>query len=237
MPKHELLDEVWGDRFVSESALTSRIKAARRAVGDDGAAQRVIRTSFGRGYQFVRRRRETVLETPCPGSGPTASRRRTSSRRSGSATTDDGTRIAYALVGDGPPLVKAANWMTHLDFERAARSGSHWIEDLSHDRSLLRYDERGLRAVGLGRRPVRLRRLGRRPVAVVDAAGSTASRCSACPRAPRWPSPSPCAIPSGSAGSCCTARTPGGGWNGPTRTSSCAAAALDIELATGRLGE
>ena len=40
--KNELLDSVWGDRFVSESALTSRIKAARRAVGDDGARQRVI---------------------------------------------------------------------------------------------------------------------------------------------------------------------------------------------------
>ena len=51
--KEELLDSVWGDRFVSESALTSRIKEARRAVGDDGQAQRVIRTVHGRGYRFV----------------------------------------------------------------------------------------------------------------------------------------------------------------------------------------
>ena len=36
VPKEELLDTVWGDRFVSESALTSRIKSARRAVGDNG---------------------------------------------------------------------------------------------------------------------------------------------------------------------------------------------------------
>ena len=35
--KNDLLDNVWGDRFVSESALTTRIKSARRAVGDDGA--------------------------------------------------------------------------------------------------------------------------------------------------------------------------------------------------------
>ena len=35
--KAELLDSVWGDRFVSESALTSRIKAARRAVGETTA--------------------------------------------------------------------------------------------------------------------------------------------------------------------------------------------------------
>ena len=51
--KEELLDTVWGDRFVSESALTSRIKAARRAVGDDGTRQAVIATVHGRGYRVV----------------------------------------------------------------------------------------------------------------------------------------------------------------------------------------
>ena len=51
--KEELLDEVWGDRFVSASALTTRVKAARHAVGDDGARQAVIRTVHGKGYQFV----------------------------------------------------------------------------------------------------------------------------------------------------------------------------------------
>ena len=51
--KEELLDAIWGDRFVSESALTSRVKAARRAVGDDGQAQRVIKTVHARGYHFV----------------------------------------------------------------------------------------------------------------------------------------------------------------------------------------
>jgi predicted ATPase/DNA-binding winged helix-turn-helix (wHTH) protein len=58
--KEELLDEIWGDRFVSESALTSRVKAARRAVGDDGQAQRVIKTIHARGYQFVAEVRTTA---------------------------------------------------------------------------------------------------------------------------------------------------------------------------------
>jgi DNA-binding winged helix-turn-helix (wHTH) protein len=53
VPKEELLDIVWGNRFVSESALTSRVKAARQAIGDDGRSQRLIRTARGRGYQFV----------------------------------------------------------------------------------------------------------------------------------------------------------------------------------------
>jgi DNA-binding winged helix-turn-helix (wHTH) protein len=51
--KSELFDTVWGGRFVGEAALTSRIKAARRALGDDGGTQRYIRTVRGRGYQFV----------------------------------------------------------------------------------------------------------------------------------------------------------------------------------------
>lgn len=51
--KEELLDNVWGDRFVSESALTSRIKSARQALGDSGREQAVIRTAHGRGYRFV----------------------------------------------------------------------------------------------------------------------------------------------------------------------------------------
>ena len=51
--KTELLDSVWGDRFVSESALTTQIKALRRAVGDTGRDQRIVRTVHGRGYMFV----------------------------------------------------------------------------------------------------------------------------------------------------------------------------------------
>ena len=51
--KEELLDAIWGDRFVSESALTTRIKVVRQAVGDDGSQQLIIRTVHGKGYEFV----------------------------------------------------------------------------------------------------------------------------------------------------------------------------------------
>src|SRR6516162_2144623 len=53
VPKTELLDQIWGNRFVTESALSSRIKSARRAVGDTGRDQRIIKTVYGRGYRFV----------------------------------------------------------------------------------------------------------------------------------------------------------------------------------------
>jgi DNA-binding winged helix-turn-helix (wHTH) protein/tetratricopeptide (TPR) repeat protein len=65
--KEELLDEVWGDRFVSEAAITTTLRTARIAVGDTGKEQRLIRTVFRRGYQFV----GTVVRT-VPGAGPEA---------------------------------------------------------------------------------------------------------------------------------------------------------------------
>ena len=51
--RDELLDVVWHGRIVSEATLGSRIKAARQAIGDDGAAQRLIRTLHGRGFRFL----------------------------------------------------------------------------------------------------------------------------------------------------------------------------------------
>jgi predicted ATPase/DNA-binding winged helix-turn-helix (wHTH) protein len=51
--KEELLEKLWPDRFVSETTLTSRLKEARKAVGDTGKDQTVIRTHHGRGYRFV----------------------------------------------------------------------------------------------------------------------------------------------------------------------------------------
>lgn len=51
--KEEIFAAIWGDRIVSDAALSSQIKAARRALGDDGASQRMIATVHGRGFRFV----------------------------------------------------------------------------------------------------------------------------------------------------------------------------------------
>lgn len=51
--RDEIIERIWDGRIVSESALDSRIKSARRAVGDDGRAQRLIRTQHGVGFRFV----------------------------------------------------------------------------------------------------------------------------------------------------------------------------------------
>jgi pimeloyl-ACP methyl ester carboxylesterase/DNA-binding CsgD family transcriptional regulator len=58
-------------------------------------------------------------------------------------TSFDGVGLAYAIDGDGPPLVKASNWMTHLDYERQSPVWRHWVRELSRGRTLVRYDERG----------------------------------------------------------------------------------------------
>lgn len=147
--KEELLDAVWGDRFVSESALTSRIKAARRAVGDDGRAQRLIRTVHGRGYQFV----GDVEERPAAPTTPTGAPADPAGTATSAAaappqeirfcTTRDGVRLAYAFTGDGPPLVKVANWLSHLDYDRESPVWRHWLVELSRRFRLVRYDERG----------------------------------------------------------------------------------------------
>jgi len=53
VPKQELRRYVWPDVFVSEAALASALKDLRRALGDDGAHQKVVRTLRRRGYRFV----------------------------------------------------------------------------------------------------------------------------------------------------------------------------------------
>lgn len=131
--KAELLDTVWGDRFVSESALTSRLKAARRAVGDDGRQQRVIATVHGVGYRFV-----APVHATAPAQVETAPVQQIRYCMAG-----DGVRIAYARSGSGRPLVKVANWLTHLDLEWNSVIWGHWIEELSRRHELIRYDERG----------------------------------------------------------------------------------------------
>lgn len=59
------------------------------------------------------------------------------------ASTPDGVRIAYATSGAGPPLVKAANWLSHLEFDWDSPVWRHWLRDLAFDHTLIRYDERG----------------------------------------------------------------------------------------------
>ena len=57
--------------------------------------------------------------------------------------TPDGVRLAYATSGSGPPLVKAANWMNHLEYDWESPVWGHFFRGLSRDHRLIRYDARG----------------------------------------------------------------------------------------------
>ena len=104
----------------------SRIKAARRAIGDDGPPS----------AHRHRARRGLPLRRGGPrrgcGSRPRTGRSRNRGHRrrdphetskSAIAAPAVASRIAYAATGSGPPLVKAANWLTHLDLEWDSPSG------------------------------------------------------------------------------------------------------------------
>jgi pimeloyl-ACP methyl ester carboxylesterase/DNA-binding CsgD family transcriptional regulator len=86
-------------------------------------------------------------------------------------TSADGVRIAYAISGSGPPLVKVGTWMTHVELDWESSVWRPWLRELSRDHTLFRYDARGC---GLSDREVpelSFEAWVRDLEAVVDAAG------------------------------------------------------------------
>ena len=58
-------------------------------------------------------------------------------------TAPDGTRIAIAAVGSGPPLVRSAHWLSHVEHDLASPVWGPWLAELSRDHTYIRYDQRG----------------------------------------------------------------------------------------------
>jgi pimeloyl-ACP methyl ester carboxylesterase len=58
-------------------------------------------------------------------------------------TAQDGVRIAYAKVGSGPPLLKTANWLNHLEFDWESPVWRHFFRTFAKEHTLIRYDSRG----------------------------------------------------------------------------------------------
>jgi pimeloyl-ACP methyl ester carboxylesterase len=150
VPKNELMDAVWGGRFVTEAAVTSRIKQARRAVGDDGQAQQVIRTVHGRGYRFVAP--VTVLDGPraSPAAGRFA---RQVSRLAAPIryTLSDGLHVAYQVTGGGDrDIVLISGFVSHLEIDWADPRHARFLDGLGAMGRLIRFDKRG---TGMSDRP------------------------------------------------------------------------------------
>jgi pimeloyl-ACP methyl ester carboxylesterase/DNA-binding CsgD family transcriptional regulator len=58
-------------------------------------------------------------------------------------TAPDGVRLAYSMHGHGPPLVRVATWLTHLELDWASPVWRHWLDRLGESHTVVRYDERG----------------------------------------------------------------------------------------------
>jgi len=58
-------------------------------------------------------------------------------------TTSDGVKLAYAVSGEGPPLVMSATWLTHLEHQWRSLAWRPWLDAFSPGHKLLRYDSRG----------------------------------------------------------------------------------------------
>jgi pimeloyl-ACP methyl ester carboxylesterase/DNA-binding winged helix-turn-helix (wHTH) protein len=140
--KQELLDTVWPETTVEENNLNHNVSVLRKALGERATGQQYIETVPRVGYRFAAPVEATVAPVR-PSTPPTPSPAAKARQEIRYCTTSDGVRLAYATTGNGPPLVKASNWLTNLDFEWGSPIWRHWYSELSRHHRLVRYDERG----------------------------------------------------------------------------------------------
>jgi DNA-binding winged helix-turn-helix (wHTH) protein/pimeloyl-ACP methyl ester carboxylesterase len=136
--KQELLDTVWPGTTVEENNLNHNVSVLRKALGEKATGQQYIETVPRVGYRFA-----APVDAAVPQTGASAASTAKARQEIRYCTTSDGVRLAYATTGSGPPLVKASNWLTHLDFEWGSPIWRHWYTALSLHHRLVRYDERG----------------------------------------------------------------------------------------------
>ena len=143
--REELLDKLWQGKVVTDSALGARLKDARKAVGDSGTRQEVIKTFHGRGYQFIAEASEVTTDSPAPETQASSKIAPGLSEQSPVrfCSSADGASIAHAEVGEGYPLVAVGSWMSHLEEDWSNPMWGHYLRHLAGDFRLIRYDQRG----------------------------------------------------------------------------------------------
>ncbi|MEM8816529.1 MAG: alpha/beta fold hydrolase [Pseudomonadota bacterium] len=135
----------WSEANPYDTEAAVFLLAALRRLGEDGEVQRLS-------LEFADRFKKAGIAWPPVnnGGGAPADGRSVPSERQLLArqsihfcTAADGARIAYASVGEGAPLVKAANWLSHLELDWDAPIWSPLFRELAIDHQFVRYDERG----------------------------------------------------------------------------------------------
>jgi TolB-like protein len=115
--RDEILEKVWDGRVVSDSAVASRVKSARKALGDDGKAQRFIRTIHGQGFRFVAQVRVERFEPSLPAT-VVAAPAGAATAQSADAAVDAGSRpsiavLPFGLLGDAGAYSAIADALPH----------------------------------------------------------------------------------------------------------------------------
>ncbi|MDU8911147.1 alpha/beta fold hydrolase [Aestuariicoccus sp. MJ-SS9] len=137
--RDEIVAAVWGGRIVSESAISARIAAARKAVGDDGKAQKVIRTVARRGLQMVA---EIAYPTDAAPNG-TSQPKPVTPPRVRYTSNPRGQMLAYTLFGTGPPVLNVSFFARSIEREWHVGTRRTILESLAQDHEVACYDEIG----------------------------------------------------------------------------------------------
>lgn len=166
--RDRMVEEVWGGRIVSESAISACIAAARKAVGDNGKAQAVIRTVVRRGLMLVAEvTREAVAWPSVPAQAPAATVQRIRYCRS-----EDGRAVAYAVSGEGPPVLRFGPPLTNdLEMEWAYGLYRSCISSMALHTRYLRFDNVGSGQSERVLRDIDFETEARDAAAVADAVG------------------------------------------------------------------
>lgn len=151
--KDEIIATIWDGRAISDDALSSRIRAARRAIGDDGREQRLIRTLHRVGYRFEA---TVTLHVDTPGRTQSITPRDNDGRQKDDETPaatgepeagffkDRKNRsIGYSTLGNGPLVIMPAFWVSAADIWHDNPDIVSFYTALSLSLRIVRYDRPG----------------------------------------------------------------------------------------------
>ncbi|QHO74638.1 transcriptional regulator [Bradyrhizobium sp. CCBAU 051011] len=139
--KDHLLERVWPGLAVEESNIHVHISALRKALDDGASDQSFVVTVPGRGYRLIGLQAESGSLGQKPNdadANPSQMNQEIKYCR-----TPEGVRLAFAIAGSGPPLVKTANWLNHLEYDWETPVWQHVVHGLARKYTLIRYDARG----------------------------------------------------------------------------------------------
>jgi pimeloyl-ACP methyl ester carboxylesterase/DNA-binding winged helix-turn-helix (wHTH) protein len=132
-----LLDAFSNRRFEPfDRSIDVLVGRLRKKIEIDPKSPQLIVTVPGEGYRFDGLRFVPANETGEP-------ERTKAAQTIQYCRAPDGVRLAYAISGSGPPLVRSGNWLNHLEYDWESPIWRHVLSGLSRERMLIRYDARG----------------------------------------------------------------------------------------------